>query len=548
MRLSQFLTGQQSSAMNNRFPYAFTGWKWWLLILSASAYLYTILHVFWRYGDEGLVLYGSQLVLEGKLPYRDFFEVFGPGSFYWTGFFFKFFGIHLITARTLLLVTGVTLVLLPMWMTRRICRGPFELFPPVFLLLISIPIWPACSHHWDSNLFLFISLTMFLLWQDTGNPFFLSMSGIFSGLTYCFLQQKGLLLLLSFIVSILIINYLKDNHMKILFNLFLILGCYSAVIITVFIFFYINGGLNDMVYDTVLWPFNFYKQVNIVPYGFGLREFLWKYYEKSLSPLPSGLAISISSSILIFPYLLIFLLPFIVIGLCFFCIKNKFYRTRVFNVTTIPYWVVGIALWLSEAHRPDIYHLVWGSPIIFILFYLIMNVIFANRKNILTFTFGVLLITSFTLGMFNLLQSSTAREKIVSRRGSFYSYAKDGALDFLLRKTKEGEYVFIYPYNPMYYFLADVKNPTRYNNLIYNYHNTGQFEESIAALEQKKVQYILWDTVVAGWNLRRWFPHYKHPEKGSLIMERYIRNNYNLVDMRNGFRIMERKQYRSNLR
>ena len=329
--------------------------------------------------------------------------------------------------------------------------------------------------------------------------------------------------------------------MKIIFNFILIIGCFSVVFLSVLIFFYLNGGLMDMVYATVLWPFNYYKQVNVVPYGFGLREFLWQYFENSLSPLPSGLAISLSS-IIIFPYIVIFLLPFIVTGLCFFCIKNKSYRASVFNVTTVPYWVVGTGLWLSEAHRPDIYHLVWGSPIILILCYLLMNVIFANRKKVLTFTFGIILISSFTLGMFNLLKSSSARERIISRRGIFYSYEGDEALTFLHQKVKEGEYVFIYPYHPMYYFLANVKNPTKYNNLIYNYHTNFQFKEAINALEEKNVKYILWDTVAEGRNLMLWFPHYKHPEEDALIMEPYITKRYKLIDMRNGFRIMERKQ------
>jgi hypothetical protein len=528
--------------MNFRFSPKFSGWKWWLFLCSASAYLYTILAVFWQYGDEGLVLYGAQLVLDGVLPYLGFFEVFGPGSFYWTGVFFKLFGIDFTTARTLLLFTGVTLALLPLWMTRRIHRGPFELLPAVFLLLISIPIWPVCSHHWDSNLFLFISLAMFLLWQDTENPFYLSMTGIFSGLTYCFLQQKGILLFLSYIVSMLIINHLRKTRIKIVLNIILIIGSYLAVILTELAFFYLNGGLSDMVNATILWPLNYYERVNVVPYGYGLRRFLWQYFSNSLSPLPSGLSISLSS-LLIFPYILIFLLPFIVIGLCFFGIKNKSHRSSIFNVSTIPYWAVGIGLWFSEAHRPDIYHLVWGSPIMIILFYLLLNVLFNNRKLILTIVFGFILISSFTLGMFNLLKSSSAKEKIISRRGIFYSYEEDEALTFLHKEVKEGDYVFIYPYYPMYYFLANVKNPTKYNNLIYNYHTKFQFQDAINALEKAKVKYILWDTVAEGKNLIIWFPNYKHPKKDSLIMEQYIIDNYNQIDIRNGFRIMERRQH-----
>jgi len=199
-----------------------------------------------------------------------------------------------------------------------------------------------------------------------------------------------------------------------------------------------------------------------------------------------------------------------------------------------------MGLWISEAHRPDIYHLVWGSPVLFTLLYLLLNVLLRNRKTILTVTFGTIIICSFTLGMFNLLKSSTASERTISRRGTFYSFGRDDALAFLHQEIKAGEYVFVYPYDPMYYFLAEVKNPTRYNNLIYRYHTELQFEEAIESLENKNVRYILWDTVKEGDNLVRWFPGYKHPNEESLIMERYITGKYNPIGIKNGFRIMKR--------
>jgi 4-amino-4-deoxy-L-arabinose transferase-like glycosyltransferase len=526
--------------MNNRFPGVFPGWTWWLLILSSVAYLYANLHVLRDYGDEGLILYGAELVSEGVLPYRGFFEVFGPGSFYWLGFFFKLFGVQLATARILLLFTGVATALLTFWMTRRIHRGPFELVPAVFLLFISIPIWPASSHHWDSNLFALLSLAMFLLWTDTDNTFYLSMTGIFSGLTYCFLQQKGFLLLVSFIVSLLIINRLKQPRLKIISHAVLLIGSYFAVISLVAIYFYFNDGLADLIHATILWPLNYYKQVNVVPYGFGLYKFIWQYFHNSLSPLPPGVSTSLSG-VLVFSYVLISILPFLVLFICLLCVNNLSLRSRMFNLDTVPYWIVGFGLWISEAHRPDIYHLVWGSTVLFILLYLLLNVLLKNRKTIIAVTFGVIIICSFTLGIFNLLKSSTASERTISRRGTFYSFGRDDALAFLHKEVRAGEYVFIYPYGPMYYFLANVKNPTRYNNLIYTYHTKLQFKEAIDALEKKKVRYVLWDTVVEGANLTRWFPHYKHPKEESLLMERYITERYRLIDIRNGFRIMERK-------
>ena len=63
-----------------------------LVGLGSAAYLYPFLRVLWRVGDEGTLVYGAQRVAEGAVPYRDFFEVMGPGTFYWLGLFFKLFG------------------------------------------------------------------------------------------------------------------------------------------------------------------------------------------------------------------------------------------------------------------------------------------------------------------------------------------------------------------------------------------------------------------------------------------------------------------------
>src|SRR2546430_4915814 len=60
-----------------------------LVGLGSAAYLYPFLRVLWRVGDEGTLVYGAQRVAEGAVPYRDFMEVMGPGTFYWLGRFFQ---------------------------------------------------------------------------------------------------------------------------------------------------------------------------------------------------------------------------------------------------------------------------------------------------------------------------------------------------------------------------------------------------------------------------------------------------------------------------
>jgi len=109
-------------------------------------------------------------------------------------------------------------------------------------------------------------------------------------------------------------------------------------------------------------------------------------------------------------------------------------------------------------------------------------------------------------------------------------------------KSKRGEYVFVYPYYPMYYFLAGIRNPTEYSILMYNINTEAQFHKAISDLDRKKVRYILWDTYVEGQNLKTWFPQYEHPSRNNLEIERYIETHYEVQEIRNGFKIMQRRE------
>ena len=82
---------------------------------------------------------------------------------------------------------------------------------------------------------------------------------------------------------------------------------------------------------------------------------------------------------------------------------------------------------------------------------------------------------------------------------------------------RRGDYVFVYPYYSTYYFLADVRNPTRFGEMMYGPGAKPSFDEAIAAIEAREVKYVLWDTVLEGENLKEWFPAYQHPPEHELF-------------------------------
>ena len=157
-------------------------------------------------------------------------------------------------------------------------------------------------------------------------------------------------------------------------------------------------------------------------------------------------------------------------------------------------------------------------------------------------TLRCLTVSLVIFGMLLLAVFSSATTDLATRRGNIYAFGEDTALRFLVERTAPGEEVFVYPYYPMYYFLANLKNPSRYSILMYQHNTEAQFAEVIESLDRKKVKYVLWDTIINGHNLKTWFPQYEHPTEEMLILEKYLVNHYDQLDIRNGFRIMKRKE------
>ncbi len=500
-------------------------WLVYLLLgLASAAYLYPFMRVAAIFGDEGTLLCGAQRVAEGAVPGRDFFEAMGPASFYWLGFFFRLFGTTWLVARAVLLITGVAVVLMVYWLGRRLdvrCGS----FASIFLLLITLPLWPATSHHLNSELLALVSFAAFLKWLDTSRPSCIYLAGVLAGVTTTCMQETGVLLLLAYVC----IWWVLDRQTGWAAPLRLLAG-YAGVLATTAGYFYIRGALADLVYANVIWPLTNYGSINHVPYGFGLGSVYFTWWLKFLSQLLPRPAAYGMATMLILPLLAIAGLPAILTG------AAVFRRKQALNRATAPYWIAGCALWVAEMHRMDIAHLVFGSPLLLVLCLHLLATLDSGWWQACKLALGSSLAL---LAIFNLLGPATATAKMVTRRGIVYAAASDGALEFLEQHTRPGERAFVYPYSPMYYFLSGTENATRYSILVYRINTDAQFREVVAALEKDQVRYVLWDA--EGSDLRRLFPSYDPPPAESLILEPYLTAHYRMVGVQNGVRLLERR-------
>jgi len=188
----------------------------------------------------------------------------------------------------------------------------------------------------------------------------------------------------------------------------------------------------------------------------------------------------------------------------------------------------------------DLFHLIYGSPVLVILLFALWNICFKKKK--VTYQLGliIVIIPLTFLAAFHLNIALAAKKEFVTRRGTVYTSQEDTALKFLHENIPARSMVFIYPYRAMYYFLADVRNPTRYSHLLYNYNTEAQFNEAITTLERKRVKYVLLYTLLDETHLKKTFPKYVPPPDEKLVVEKYLQKHYREFEVRYGFRILER--------
>jgi hypothetical protein len=488
--------------------------------LCVSLYFFPFMRLLLRGSDEGILVEGAVRTVHGQLLGRDFLEVVGPGTFYWLALFFKLFGVTFLASRVCLFVSSLGTALSLYFLSRRVCRS-YQLLPCILIFATYFgTFWPEISHHVDSNCFALLAAVCMVLWRELGKTWLLFAAGALAGATTLILQPKGLLLLLAFFAWVWI------QHRRALLSAVLWVSCgaFSAVA-PILGYFWSRGALGDLIYINVLWPYHNYAPAATVHYAFLISD----YFTHWVVPLPGANWTLGMAAVLVIPFLFIAAVPPVVIAL------GLRHGIRNLRPEIALYWLAGAALWLSEIHRKDICHLVFGSPLLIILCVFYLQ---ARKNRGFSVAIQALSITSVCLAAATLMIALVAHPT-ATRVGQVSMAAYDPVLTAIDDHVAPGEKIFIYPYAPMYYFLSATSNPTRYSTFFYNFKINSHFEfdEVIQNLDQQRVKYVLWDSVVHD-KLQSLFPGSGLKEH---IIEPYLESHYLPIWSHNGVLLMERK-------
>jgi hypothetical protein len=491
--------------------------------LCVSLYFLPFMRLLLRGSDEGILVLGAVRAVHGQLLGRDFFEVIGPGTFYWQALFFKLFGVTFLASRIGLFVTSLGTALSIYFLSRRVCRT-YQLLPSILIFATYFgTFWPEISHHADSNCFALVAVVCMVLWKDFPKRWLLVTSGALAGATVLTLQQKGILLLLALLVWLAIEHWRRSTSLTALF--WVSGGCF-AVVASMLGYFWSRGALSDLIYANMVWPSHIYGATFSVPYAFLISD----YFNHWVVPTHGFNWTLGMASVLFVPFLVIAALPVLVVCLGI--------RRAVKNIPPeiILYWLAGSALWVSEIHRQDIAHLVFGSPLLVILCIYYLQDIESKSS---TLVLQALSVASVCLAGATLIVALVA-QPMQTRAGLVHTAEYDPVLTAIDDHVPPGGEIFIYPYAPMYYFLSDTTNPTRYSTFYFNLkvHSEFAFDEVSRNLDQHRVKYVLWDRNVAEKRLASLFPM-KRPDLP--LFTPYLESHYTPIWAHDGVVLMERK-------
>lgn len=495
--------------------------KWPLaacLIVGAGYLLLWHARITWM-GDDGFFVQHAQRILEGQVPYRDFWTHTTPASIYLLAAMFKVFGSHWILTRLL----ATTLILAQAAMVYALIRrlSPSRLLASLgFCLIVAPSAWnPFYSHHHVSAVLALGSTFAWWQWMETRRLKFVALAAAADALVVWSSQNKGALLVLAGVLILLAVGpHERRERLR-------ALGTYAGVggIFTILLvaFLLATGAWGEFLNDCVVFVARDYTQSSSVPYG------------TTYNHASGWRGIVVTSSVAW--YIVATPLALLVESVFFVRDRRKLPSTALLLVQ-------GWAAFGAALHRPDVDHLLYVCHLPTVLLLVRLGSLAGMRagREARDRAIGwgaivlLVLVAASALGpaaYWTRKMLRRPRHEIEAARDRAWTQSEGlaktiHALNAHLREhAAPGEPVFAYPHSALYYRFLDRPNPTRYDALVEGISSDAQVQEVIRVLEERRVRYVIVDTMWSRDFTRTLYPSADLDLQGGPFM-RYVQERY----------------------
>jgi hypothetical protein len=467
-----------------------------MLFVGSCLYLLRVCSYTTLFHDEGIVLQGAQRILQGQVLYRDFFAFITPGSYYWMALLFRVFGSSILVARAALVIYGALFSVLTYLISRRVCSRWVSSIAASLVTITCVPYYFIAVHNWDSTLWAYFAIYCAIRLLESRHWTWAALMGSFAAFTCLSEQSKGGGLVLGATLGLVVVFWrgnaratLKGSPWGGLF------AGFAWPFVATMLYFGFQHGLVQML-AAWFWPFQHYSAVNRAFYG------QFELTAGDVHALLSGSwALRLIAVFAIAPCFLVPALPVLAVGTLAIGIHRLRRRGRLSETwryyVVVSAMLVGLLLATLATGRPDLIHLMFEAP----MFFLVLAWGMGGRdlpsphfKGLEPITISLVVVSFAAFGIALLWAPLNAHHRLETRRGVLITRERDGALEEVLSQIPAGTSTFVYPNDPLYYYLTATKNPTAFDELYPGSTTPAQFRTAINEIQADRTPVIILET------------------------------------------------------
>ena len=426
-----------------------------LLISFAIAIAYPRWRAWVDWRDEGLLAYGAVRVMNGELPHRDFVSLQPPLPYYTAAIVFKLFGTSLLSLRVFGLSIFLLLPLLIYAVARKfvgllaslVAAAPACLLGMPYMRFVPFAVWQGITVSFAAMLL--------LVWAARSKQRWLALpAGMLVVISALLRHDQAVYTAVAMIVLVMALSFGQTETRNVQRLLLLWLGGIAIVGIPLLIIWWKIGALPETFRQLVVFPFATYRKTSALPFPvlFKQRSFL-----------DAATA------------LLFYIPPLVQLVAAIYVVQSIVRRRFHFDETVLIFFVVWSGLFfLQVLVRSDLTHLEMTLPPFFLLSafgWSILRKMIANRKIDILLSSALTIVTGlylWTIRSVALPDMSHETELLNLPRGGVRVANAPLIANFfqsLQAAVPQDRSILVLPYQPMFYFLGERRNPTRWNYL-----------------------------------------------------------------------------------
>ncbi len=401
--------------------------------------------------------------MEGQIPTRDFVSLQPPLSFYSAAAMFELFGTSLGSLRILGLLLYVSIPLLIYGITRNLAKPTLALAAGIPAAVLGIPYFYFVPFAvWQGITATLAAVFLYLQATLGGRRFLALPAGMLTAVSILLRQDQGLYLVISIFILTWALKH-AEGELVSAANLNRVFVLWLAGALTISLCFGIywaaQGALAEMFKQLIVFPITTYAKTSALPFH---------YFSSRLPFSRNGVTA------------LYYLPPIIIIIAGIWLVRRGLRQSFDSSEAVLTFLVVWSGLfYLQVLTRSDIFHLLMTLPPFFILLACCWSVVLGKWTQNRPVSKVPKILTSVIVGVSTIYflwvisavclpDVTRFKETLMLERGGVRVGNAEVTADVVRAVQKYAppdRSILCLPYQPMFYFLCERRNPTRWNYL-----------------------------------------------------------------------------------